>query len=77
MKENGFIARAIPKEAHDNVVTNFAENLSKIYSEKEFDNIEIFTREGKSLCSLKDTPNINPGKTIRKEFNRELTIEEK
>ena len=54
MKENGFIARATPKEAHDNVVTNFAENLSKIYSEKEFDNIEIFTREGKSLYSLKE-----------------------
>ena len=29
MKENGFIARATPKEAHDNVVTNFAENFIK------------------------------------------------
>ena len=77
MKENGFIARATPKEAHDNVVANFAENLSKIYSEKEFDNIEIFTREGKSLYLLKETPNINPGKIIQKEFDRELTIEEK
>ena len=47
------------------------------YSEKEFDNIEIFTREGKSLYSLKDTPNINPGEIIKKEFDRELTIEEK
>ena len=77
MKENGFIARATPKEAHDNVVTNFAENLSKIYLEKEFDNIEVFTREGKCLYSLKDTPNINPGEIIKKEFNRELTMEEK
>ena len=77
MKENGFIARATPKEAHDNVVTNFAENLSKIYLEKEFDNIEVFTREGKCLYSLKDTPNINPEEIIKKEFDRELTIEEK
>ena len=77
MKENGFIARATPKEAHDNVVTNFAENLSKIYLEKEFDNIEVFTREGKCLYSLKDTPNINPGEIIKKEFDRELTMEEK
>ena len=77
MKKNGLIARATPKESHDNVVTNFAENLSKIYLEKEFDNIEIFTREGKSLYSLKDTPNINPGEIIKKEFDRELTIEEK
>ena len=77
MKENRLIARATPKEAHDNVVTNFAENLSKIYLEKEFDNIEIFTREGKCLYSLKDTPNINPGEIIKKEFDRELTIEEK
>ena len=77
MKENGFIARATPKEAHDNVVTNFGENLSRIYLGKEFDNIEIFTRDGKSLYSLKDTPNINPGEIIKKEFDRELTIEEK
>ena len=77
MKENGFIARATPKEAHDKVVANFSENLSKIYLEKEFDNIEIFTREGKSLYSLKDTPNINPGEIVKKEFDRELTIEEK
>ena len=77
MKKNGLIARATPKESHDNVVVSFAENLSKIYSEKEFDNIEIFTREGKSLYSLKDTPNINPGEIIKKEFDRELTIEEK
>ena len=34
MKENGLIARATPKESHDNVVANFAQNLSKIYSEK-------------------------------------------
>ena len=34
MKKNGLIARATPKESHDNVVASFAENLSKIYSEK-------------------------------------------
>ena len=48
MKENGLIARATPKESHDNVVANFAENLSKIYSEKEFDR-ELTIEEKKKL----------------------------
>lgn len=73
----GLQPRATLKKDHQVVVDNIANNLSKIYNTKLFSNIRIYNRESQCLYSMKETPNIDPGTLISKEFQRALSEDEK
>ena len=73
----GLQPRATLKKDHQVVVDNIANNLSKLYNTKVFSNIRIYNRENECLYSMKETPNIDPGTLISKEFQRILSEDEK
>lgn len=73
----GLQPRATLKKDHQIVVDNIANNLSKLYNAKVFSNIRIYNRESECLYSMKETPNIDPGTLISKEFQRTLSEDEK
>lgn len=73
----GLQPRATLKKDHQVVVDNIANNLSKLYNTKVFSNIRIYNRESECLYSMKETPNIDPGTLISKEFQRTLSEDEK
>lgn len=73
----GLTPRATLPKDHQIVVDNIANNLSELYNKKVFSNIRLFNREGECLYSMKKTPEIDPGKLIKKEFARPLKEEEK
>lgn len=73
----GLQPRATLKKDHQVVVDNIANNLSKIYNTKLFSNIRIYNRESECLYSMKETPNLDPGILISKEFQRALSEDEK
>ncbi len=77
MLEIGTVARETPVEHHNNVVKNIPNNLSCLYNKDVFSNIRIYNREKICLYSLKETPAIDPGELIRKEFEREISAHEK
>lgn len=77
MIKRGLEPRATLKKDHQVVVDNIANNLSKIYNTKLFSNIRIYNRESECLYSMKETPNIDPGTLISKEFQRALSEDEK
>ena len=77
MIKRGLEPRATLKKDHQIVVDNIADNLSELYKTKQFSNIRIFNRESECLYSMKDKPEIDPGTLIKKEFERDLTKEEK
>lgn len=76
MIENGQTPRMTPKEHHDLVVNNIAQNLETIYKEKVFDNIKIYNRNNELLYNFKENSNINPKNIIENEFNRKWKAEE-
>lgn len=76
MIENGQTPRMTPKEHHDLVVNNIAQNLETIYKAKIFDNIKIYTRDNELLYNCKENSNINPKNIIEGEFNRKWKTEE-
>lgn len=73
----GLQPRATLKKDHQIVVDNIANNLSKLYNAKVFSNIRIYNRESECLYSMKETPNVDPGTLISKEFQRTLSEDEK
>ena len=77
MIKRGLEPRATLKKDHQVVIDNIANNLSKLYNTKVFSNIRIYNRESECLYSMKETPNIDPGTLISKEFQRSLSEDEK
>lgn len=76
MLANGRIPRMTPKDHHDLVVNNIAQNLETIYKAKVFDNIKIYNRNNELLYNYKENENINPKNILENEFNRKWEIEE-
>lgn len=76
MIEHGQNPRMTPKEHHDLVVSNICNNLSKLYEEKAFNNIQLYDRENNLLYDMKKTPNINPKEILENEFKRPWLKEE-
>lgn len=68
MKRRGMVARMTAKSHHDKVVAAILENVSQIYLSKEFDEIEIFRRDGEKIYSYRETPKLNPAKIMETYF---------
>src|SRR3712207_3562525 len=68
MKRRGMVARMTAKSHHDKVVAAILENVSQIYLSKEFDEIEIFRRDGEKIYSYRETPKLNPAKIMKAYF---------
>jgi len=60
LERAGGIARATPKESHDEVVAKLPDNLAAVYEAKKFDRIALFTREKECVYDSLKTPEINP-----------------
>ena len=76
MKEFGTVPRQTPKEHHDLVVSSIIKNLDTIFTNRFFDNIQIYTRESKRIYDSHEKPYINPAKIFSDEFSRPLSLAE-
>lgn len=76
MLKRGKIPRMTPKEHHDLVVNNIANNLEIIYKAEVFDNIKLFDRENNLLYNKIENPSVSPKDILQKEFHREWQEEE-
>ena len=70
------VPRMTPKEHHDLVVKNICDNLTKIYESNLFDNIKIFNRENDLVYSKLEKSDLDPGKVLQKEFDRDWELDE-
>lgn len=78
MLEKGLIPRATPKESHDIVVNNIANNIGVIFEEKCFDNITLYNREKECLYDMKKTPELDPSSILHKVVHgKEKNIDQK
>lgn len=68
MRRRGMVARMTAKSHHDKVVSAILENVSQIYLSKEFDEIEIFRRNGEKIYSYQETPEVNPAEIMKAYF---------
>jgi len=65
MKELGILPRAVSKETHDYIAEILPDNLDAIFSERVFDRITLYNREGDCLYNSELTKNVSPKNTIK------------
>lgn len=59
-KQEGKLARIVPKKFHDYVVENIANSLDMIYQSNKMSDIIIYNRDMQVLYQMSETPHINP-----------------
>lgn len=70
------LARATPKEHHDLIVENLAENLEVLYKSGVFSNIRLLNRSGDTLYNQKEISEKSPGQVMNSVIEAALTQEE-
>lgn len=73
---NPDLARATPKDHHDLIVKNLPDNLDTLYLSGAFTNIRLINRQGDTLYSLNETPNLSPKDVFKQTIESKLTKEE-
>lgn len=59
-KQEGKLARTVPKDFHDYVVENIANSLDMIYQSNKMNDIIIYNRDMEVVYQMTETPQINP-----------------
>ena len=59
-KQEGKLARTVPKDFHDYVVENIANSLDMIYQSNKMNDIIIYNRDMEVVYQMTETPHINP-----------------
>lgn len=59
-KQEGKLARTVPKDFHDYVVENIANSLDMIYQSNKMNDIIIYNRDMEVVYQMSETPHINP-----------------
>ena len=59
-KQEGKLARTVPKDFHDYVVENIVNSLDMIYQSNKMNDIIIYNRDMEVVYQMTETPQINP-----------------